>query len=413
MTTRPTVIILAAGENSRFFPFNTVRHKASYELNGEPLIVRTLRSLEAHHCYDVVIVVSEKDYGGKGLSAQLQEYDLFLKISFVLQDQAHGMGAAILLAEKELGDSFVVVSPHTIDAGDMIEELMKNSGEDGAITVSQTDRPWMYGVIKSKGKRITGIIEKPEKGKEPSNLKARCWLLSHKFLSVLRDVPAQQYSFEAALDVFFKEHEVFFVQRPDALPSYKYPWHLFEFQQVLFDRLSSYTADDAQIAPTSVIDDSHGPVVIESGASIGHAAKIVGPCYIGRHAVIGDYSFVRGSSIEQDCTVGANTEVVRSILFPHVDIHFGYLADSIVASGAKIGAGLITANKRHDREHIKVIVKGEKVDAGRNNLGIMVGEKAKIGVRVTTMPGIAIGAGAIIYPAMTLYGNVAHGEVAK
>jgi NDP-sugar pyrophosphorylase family protein len=414
MTTRPTVVILAAGENSRFFPFNTTLHKASYEILGEPLIVRTLRNLEAHHFYDVVLIVSEKDYGGKGLSAELQKYDLYLRMSFVLQPQALGMGNALLLAAEQIGESFAVVFPSSIDAGKAIEDLMKSSGEDGAIVVSETIEPWLYGIVTIDGDRITGIVEKPERGSEPSNLKAQgIYLLSTSYIDELRNVPPAQYSFEHAFDRYVRQHDVRYFKQGEALPSLKYPWHLFDFQQYVFGLQRSFTASDADVAPTSVIDDTHGPVIIESGARIGHGAKLLGPCYIGRHAFVGDFSFVRGSSIEEDVVVGSYTEVVRSIIFPKSEIHYGYVADSIIGRQVRIGAGLITANKRHDRENVHIIVKGEKVDAGRNNLGVLVGDRTKLSVRTTTMPGVAIGADSLVFPSMTLFKNIEHGETVK
>lgn len=414
MTTRPTVVILAAGESSRFFPFNTDKHKASYEMIGEPIIVRTLRNLVEHHFYDVVIIVSEKDYGGKGLSAEIPKYDLYLKVSFVLQPQALGMGSALLLAADQIGDNFVVVFPSSIDAGRVVEELMKNAKDDGAIAVSETLHPWMYGIVTVEGDRITGIVEKPDKGTEKSNLKAQgVYLLSKAYLEELKNVPPEQYNFERAFDNYVRQHDVKFYKIEHALPSLKYPWHLFHFQKTIFEQLKSSTAQDAYVAPTSVIDDSQGPVIIESGAHIGHGVKLLGPCYIGRHAFIGDFSFIRGSSIEADVVIGSYTEVARSIFFSKSEMHYGYIADSVVGSEVRIGAGLITANKRHDRENISIIVKDELVNTNKNSLGIFVGDRAKIGVRTTTMPGLTIGADSVIYPAMTLYKNVDHKQEVK
>jgi bifunctional UDP-N-acetylglucosamine pyrophosphorylase/glucosamine-1-phosphate N-acetyltransferase len=239
------------------------------------------------------------------------------------------------------------------------------------------------------------------------------YLLSKSYLDELEKTDVSQYSFEAALDSFLKDHDVRYYKQDTYLASLKYPWHLFEFQQELFTHARSSTAIDAHVSPTAIIDDTHGPVIIESGARIGHATKLLGPCYIGRQAIVGDFSFVRGSSIEAGVVIGAYTEVARSIFLSHSEMHYGYIADSIVGKNVRIGAGLITANKRHDRENIEALVKGEKVDVGRNNLGVMIGDGAKIGVRTTTMPGVMIGSESVVYPGLTLYKNVEKGEVVK
>lgn len=283
-SSRPTVLILAAGENSRFFPFNTSQHKGSLELLGEPLIVRTLRNLEEQGFENVVIVVSEKDYGGKGLSEALHRQNQKLKISFVLQSKALGMGNAVLSAKELLGEQFAVVFPNLFDAGVVVSELMKYAGKDGALAVSMTDEPWLYGIVTVEGKRVMSIVEKPAKGSEPSNMKAQgIYLLPKSFLEVLEKTPEAQYSFETAQDAFFKDHEVNAVELKDSLPALKYPWHLFDTQNMLFESMKSSTDQSAVVAPTAVIDDSKGPVIIRAGARVGHAAKIVGPCFIGEN----------------------------------------------------------------------------------------------------------------------------------
>jgi NDP-sugar pyrophosphorylase family protein len=414
MTHSPTVLILAAGANSRFFPFNTTTHKGGIELVGQPLIFRTLKSLESSGFHDVVIIVSEKDYDGKGLSGVLKEYHSPLSISFVLQPEAKGMGNAVLCAKDKVWDSFAIVFPVSLDAGPMIQQLITDSGEDGALVVSETKEPWLYGIVTTDGKRVTHIVEKPAQGSEPSNLKAEgVYLLSKKYLDVLSDTQEEEYSFEKALDSFFKGHDVRFSKADKTIPSLKYPWHLFGFKELFFQSMHSTTSNEAEVAPTVVIDDSQGPVVIESGAKIGHAAKLSGPCFIGKNVLVGDFSFVRNATIEHDAVVGSNTEIVRSIIGPHTTVHYGYVADSIIGSEVKIGAGLITANRRHDRANVHIHVKDGKVDSGSNGFGVMIGDRTKVGVRTTTMPGVVIGADCTLYPSITHYRNIDHNQVIK
>lgn len=408
----PTVLILAGGENSRFFPLNTETHKGALPLLGQPIMLRTLENLKDHGYSNVVIVVSEKDYGGRGISGVIAEANLSMQISYVLQEKPEGMGAAVLLAKEQLGEHFVVVFPHLFKAGELIDNLVKHAGKDGTLAVGVTETPWLYGIVTIDGDRVTGIVEKPAPGDEPSNLYAQgVYLLSADFLPILESEPMEQYSFESALDKYLDQHQVQYYQQAELLPSLKFPWHLYELLLDMFGTQSSRTAQEVFIAPTAIIDDTLGQIIIEKGARVGHAARIVGPCYIGEHALVGDFSFVRGSSIEARAQIGANTEVVRSIFFQDSEMHFGYIADSIVGQRVKIGAGFLTANKRHDRQHIQVLVKDKKVDIGRNNLGVVIGAEAKVGVRATTMPGVMIGAGAVIYPSMTLYKNVEKDEV--
>lgn len=407
---KPTVVIIAGGANSRFFPFNTGTHKGALTVCGKKLISRTLQNLDEHGFDDIVLVVGERDFDSKGLSADLEADAFPGQLRFVLQEQARGMGDAVLTASKHIEGQFAVVFPNFFTAGEVLDDMLK-SGRNSAVCVTETDQPWLFGIVTVDDDRATSIIEKPVKGTEPSNLKVEgAYLLSPTFLEILRGLPEAEFNFETALNELMHSETVGFIRINQDLPTLKFPWHLFDIQTFLFDQLTSHRASTAEIAPTAIIDESLGPVYIDSGATINHAARIVGPAYIGKNVLVGDYSLVRQSSLEADVQVGSYTEVARSIIMPESTIHYGYLADSIIGRNVKIGAGLITANKRFDRQGVRVLIKEERVDSGRENLGVLVGDNANIGIRTSTMPGVAIGADAIIFPGQIIQRNVEHKE---
>lgn len=315
MSKAPTIVILAAGENSRFFPLNTSTHKGALTLLGKPLVVRTLENLQQNGFDHVVMVVSPKDHDGKGLSGFLSQYQFKLKIDYVLQSEPKGMGDALLCAEKKIKDGFAVVFPSSLDAGDVLSKLVSEAGSGGAVTVSYTKRPWLYGIVTLEGKRVVSIVEKPFAGSEPSNLKAQgVYYLSHEFLEFLRNTPKGEYNFEAALDKFFQVFEVNAVELGESLPTLKYPWHLFDFQKMLLATQPQYVSPYAKVASTAVLDATHGPIYIENGAVIGHCVKIVGPAFIGKDVYIGDFSLIRQSSFEEGSSVGVHSDVARSIV---------------------------------------------------------------------------------------------------
>lgn len=410
----PTVVVLAGGENSRFFPLNTSTHKGALTLFGEPLIVRTLKNLEAHGFDHVVLVLSSKDYGEGGLSQTLARYSFKLKIDYVLQPQARGMGDALLLAKSYVTDFFAVIFPTSLDAGEVLTQMVRGRGNGGALVVSYTQEPWLYGIVTTDGERVTSIVEKPEPGSEPSNLMVKgTYYLNADFLKILAKIESGEYNFEAALDKFLQQERVTFVEQINPLPELKYPWHLFDFQTHLFAKLENRVSPDAVIAPTVVLDDSGGPIWIEAGAHIGHATRLVGPCYIGRDVYIGDFSLIRNSSFEAGSSVGVHSDVTRSIVMEYSSMHNGFLGDSIVGRNVQIGSGLITSNKRLDRQEIKVDVKGKLIETRKEGLGTVIGDQAKIGIRTNIMPGIFVGANSIVYPAATLYKHIPHKTVFK
>ena len=415
-TQKPTVVILAAGKNSRFFPLNTETHKGCLPLLGEPIIIRTLRNLEAHGFMDIVIVVSEKDFQGKGFSAEITKYNLNSNISWTLQPDAQGAGQALLTATAHLQtEHFIMLSPYYTNAGELAEELWHSQQTEQSECVfmgTQVENPSLYGMFEfdpEHANRVIGIVEKPQEH-APSNYKINSiYLLSKSFMAHLETTPQEEYSLEAALTSFAKDHVVTWVENTEELPSLKYSWHLFEMLSHIFENQKTSISPEANISTTAVLDDSAGPIIIKAGARIGDFAKIVGPCYIGSEAMVGDYCFVRGEcSIEAGATVGANTEVVRAILLPKASIHFGYLADSILGQGVKVGAGLITANKRLDRAPIRTQLKGSMVTLPSNRQGVIIGAYANLGISVRAMPGILLGARTFVHPATTISKNTEH-----
>ncbi len=417
---KPTILIIAGGENSRFSPLNTKTHKGFLSLAGKPIVQRAFESLEQHGFSNVVLVLSPKDFGDSGFSKFLETYNSKLTIQTVLQEKATGMGDALLLAKEYLSETFILASPYYSNLGHIADKLHRKQSDTNAAIVfsgTQTKHPELYGMLKfdsTNPEKVTGIIEKPSPEETLSDIKAdSIYLFNQNFISELIETKSNEYSLEQAISNFVQQNSATWIKNTDSIQSLKYPWHLFNLLSDTFSDIKPSIARSATVAKTAIIDQTHGPVVIDENAKVGDFAKISGPCYVGKNCLVGDYSFVRGSSLENSSVVGANTEVVRSILFEKSSIHYGYLADSILGHESKIGAGLITANKRLDRKNVRVLVKNKIVDTNTNALGIITGEKSALGIRVNTMPGILIGAAAAVHPNTTISRNIAQETTQK
>jgi bifunctional UDP-N-acetylglucosamine pyrophosphorylase/glucosamine-1-phosphate N-acetyltransferase len=282
------------------------------------------------------------------------------------------------------------------------------------ICTATTQHPWDYGIVTIEGQLAKGITEKPAKGTEASDQKIQTiYKLDSEFIQTLSQLQSSEYSFEAALDILMKANKVGHLQLSTCLASLKYPWHLFDLQTELFELQTSYLHPTAQISSTAILDESKGSIVIEANAQIGDFVKIVGPVFIGENCRVGDYSFIRQTSLEADSTIGANSEVVRSVIFSRSSLHYSYVADSIIGNHVKIGAGFITANKRLNRETIQIRVKNKPTNTGRTAVGAIIGEDVNLGIRVSTMPGVMIGPRATVFPGICLYNSVPSDEVIK
>lgn len=433
------VIILAAGASNRMFPLAASGHKSFVTIAGQSLLQRTITQLIQKEFTNLYVVVGSVDQAHPTiieLQEYLREHYTNFELHLVVQDQPTGMGDAVLAAKNQFpavaeSEQFAVVGPYGLEVGNSLElladevnSLEQTENRPHAILVTHTDEPWHYGIVdisghdsrantesnsgaKQKRFSVSGIVEKPNPGEEPSNYKIQlAYLLQNSFWSILESTNSEEYSFEAALNQAIKTESVLAVESPTALPSLKYAWNLLDItDSLLQNQAGTDIHPTAQIASTAILDDSTGPIVISEQAKIGDFVKIVGPAYVGAYSFVGEYSFIRYSSIEAEATIGANTEIVRSLICSNATIHASYVADSILGKNCKIGAGLITANKRLDREVIQTKVNDKMLTTQTNHLGVIIGEKAQIGIGVRTMPGILIPAHAQVLPGTILDKN--------
>ncbi len=142
----------------------------------------------------------------------------------------------------------------------------------------------------------------------------------------------------------------------------------------------------ARIAPSAVLDESAGKVIVESGAVIEPFAYIVGPAWIGRNAIVKAHAAIRQSIIGEGSRIGG--ELSHSTIFPHSNKqHDGFLGQSVVGSWVNIGAGATGSNLKNTYGEIRIDGEG----TGMNYLGQIVGDHVKIGIQAVLDTGSIYG----------------------
>jgi UDP-N-acetylglucosamine diphosphorylase / glucose-1-phosphate thymidylyltransferase / UDP-N-acetylgalactosamine diphosphorylase / glucosamine-1-phosphate N-acetyltransferase / galactosamine-1-phosphate N-acetyltransferase len=415
-------VILAAGESSRFWPLNS-KHKSLLRIMGKPLIWYTINELIKIGVKEAIVVQGPN----RDAEKELSNLPLCIEnVRYVIQQEPKGMGNAILSAKDCIKGSFFELNASRINCGDIAKlmiECYRKTGAKMVLAGEKTLTPWLYGVARIEGDRVLEIVEKPAEGEEPSNINVTGIRLFDpgiiKYLEAVEGTRSNNDVLEVAMSLFAKENDtriVMFDGNTESV-SFKYPWHLLAVRDYLLNKfLTKKTiAKSAQIAKNAVIE---GNVYIGENVKIYEGAVVKGPCYIGDNSIIGNNSIVRDyCDLENGAMVGALCEMLRTILQPDVHVHSGYFGDSILASGVRVGAGAIVANKRNDRAKISARVKKEKngekvlskVDTGMKALGTIIGENSKLGVRVTTMPARFIGKNCQVGPVAVVMRNVDDG----
>ncbi|MBT4916832.1 hypothetical protein HON58_00145, partial [Candidatus Peregrinibacteria bacterium] len=280
---------------------------------------------------------------------------------------------------------------------------------DSYILGKKVDEYFPGGYLEVDGNGlISGIVEKPEPGSEPSDL-VNLVVHYHKHASKLIEYLEKAESesddlYEVTLDKLIKDGvKMEAVEYDGFWQPIKFPWHVHEVFRYFFDKVGKSISPDAEVAESATIK---GHVVIESGAKIFDNAVINGPAYIGKGSIVANNALVRDSHLGANCVIGYSTEVARSFLGHDVWTHSNYIGDSVIGNNVSFGAGTVTGNLRLDEKNICVELDGQKVDSGVNKFGLVTGDNVRAGVNTSFMPGIKIGADSFIGAGIVVAENI-------
>jgi choline kinase len=118
-------LILAAGYGSRLTGVSPVTSfKPLTPVNGKPLIIRTIESLELTGCEEIVIVLG---YGYEEIKkAILDIYKGNTSLTFIFNKEYHlSNGVSVLAASEHLGSRFIMTMADHI-LGDSLSKIAKN-----------------------------------------------------------------------------------------------------------------------------------------------------------------------------------------------------------------------------------------------------------------------------------------------
>lgn len=160
--------------------------------------------------------------------------------------------------------------------------------------------------------------------------------------------------------------------------------------------------------PENVYLENPHLISIGEGTVIEPNVYIKGPAIIGKNCQIRHGAYIRENVILGDeVVIGHNSEVKNSILLPRAHAaHFNYVGDSIIGFDANLGAGVICANFRLDEKEIILRMEEKKENTGLRKLGVILGDRSKIGCNSVINPGTLIGKDVLCPAGIVLIGTI-------
>lgn len=399
---KPQVILLAAGKSSRTWP---ITEKTLVTFFGKTVLEHQINTLISAGLTEICIVANPQNLPiVQTITAGISGAQFRFGVQHNPQD---GQRGGILAAAQVIDDTrptLICCSNDVVD-NSLIINLVSTAEKSPAevfLVGKIMDKYFPGGYLslssdKNFPHRLTGIIEKPEPGTEPSNLVNIFFHLyksPRRLLELLNTIPEDDH-YEEILQTMIDEGVVMeAVGYKGFWQAIKYPWHFLDLMEYFLDKITGQQIDPtAFITPTAVIN---GPVIIEAGAKVYDFAVINGPVYLGKGVIVANHALVRQSHIGARSVVGHGTDIARSLIQNDCWTHQNFVGDSVFDANVSLGAGTRTGNLRLDEGEISSVIKGVKVNTGRKKFGCVVGKNVRVGINVSTMPGVKIGGGVFV-----------------
>ena len=387
-----SVVLLAAGVSSRFWPFH---EKYRFPIFGKSLLSRQIETIESLEPDKIVVVANEAN------EARVREVlPSKWKNIIVTRQKGEGQGAAIVAASTAVDGAVMILNTSDVYEEKVLYDTLQawEKEECIIITVKKVSEYFSggYVVLNSNG-TVRQIVEKPKTGSEPSDLVRLVAevIPSIQELAAEYDIHDDPVEGEVALlNRLFKKGicGIPFIARGNWVPV-KYPWHVLDVMDQLLPLLTSKRGKNIEIRSNVVIE---GNVALGDNVKIFENTKIVGPCYIGDNTIIGNNNIVRHSHIGAGCVTGFNTDITRSYIGDNCWFHSNYIGDSVIEDDVSMGSGSVCANLRLDRGEIASVVGDNRINTRRTKLGALIGKNVRIGVNTSIMPGVKIGSDSIV-----------------
>jgi mannose-1-phosphate guanylyltransferase / phosphomannomutase len=343
---------MAGGEGSRLRPITSTRPKPLVPVVNRPILWHILRLIKRHKFSDAFITVHY--LADQITSAFGDGTDIGIPINYSFEDRPLGTAGSVKLLEKNLNESFLVMSGDIMTDFDLSEIVAFHKKKGAAVTIglAHVQNPLEYGVVMSDSEgRVTRFIEKPG------------W--------------SEVFSDTVNTGIYVLEPEVLKYIEPDRPFDFSkdlFPRLLREGDPIFAKTLSGYWCDVG--APSQYISAHHDilsgktkveipgkqispGIWVEEDVTIHPDAQIVAPVLIGSRSTIARGAKVGPfSSIGSNVTVESESQVSRSVVFD-----FAYIGRQGEAKGCVVGKNAILRPRARAFEGA-VIGDGSQLGAG-------------------------------------------------
>ncbi len=428
-----TAIVLAAGEGSKFWPYNVVRQKAAFPIANVPVVRRLVDDLVALGITRIVIVVGA---GEASVRAALRGAPGELR--FVRQSRPEGTAPATLLGAAELDEDFLVVYGDVITDRENIAVLVERFSQERPLAAAliqplNEERPQDWIVAFPEGDELRGI-----EGHARGGTHRLCGIYAFRpgALSFLRDnpglvtrvpvggMPPLEAEIAQSLQMMIDEGQsVLAVEARGYYVDLDKPWHILEANHRVIRAMSAQLEADVIPASARVHDGAeiHGRLVLGEHTVIGNRVVVGGDLWLGDGASVTNGAILQGplvvgpeTKLRDYCQIGGYSALGARGVYGHGAEFSGVALDTVycyhyceiwgvVGQAVDFGAATVCGNLRFDDGETVWRVKGRPEVPPHASNAAYFGDFCRTGVNAIIMPGRRIGVYSCVGPGVILY----------
>lgn len=385
-------VILAAGRGTRLQPLTYTKPKVLLPLANKPMIQYIIEDLlamkaEGTAIDEIFIVTHYLEEKIKSFFAAW--FPVGVKINFVHQDRIGGTGDALKTMSGKINENFIMVNGDEVFGSDTFSTLLDTFQKQNALAVIgafESKHPERYGVLVTNSEGVLESIAEKSLN-PPSNLvNAGAYVFSPKIFEYLERIEdserGEQELTDAIISMAMETSRVYTCKIP-AWQGVSTLWDLFEANKMKIEQ---------RIANEGSKNNGNN-IILGEAVEIKPGVHIESNVVIGDGSVIGPNCYIRGNtSIGRNCRIGNGVEIKNSIIMDNSKVpHLSYIGDSVIGEHCNLGAGTKTANLRHDKKGVKVLVKGQVVNSGHHKIGAFIADWTQTGIGTIIYPGMLMG----------------------
>lgn len=426
------IIILAAGNGAKFFPYDATVSKTLRKAANIPLLLWNVRALRSFTDAPIRIMARPKDGGAvrAALDGCGETQVCPVETSGTAETLLLGMG------EDEYEEYLVLYGDTVVDPGDLRALLEQPSPTALVYPLRESARNHIACALDGSA---LGRVGAHDRGDAMTHFFAG-FRLNGTFRRALERTPSYFPQVKVGVSVPcepYLEAALLSCRPIGALVGKGWcfdvdkPWHLLEASAFLVAQRCGELRENT-LSPESHIDATaqvdgyvslgrgsvlgknvrvYGSLVVGEDTVIDNGAVFMGNCVVGDRCTVRNYCQIYdGCAIGDDCVVDHCAELLGGMLMDKVYLsHYGEFYGCI-GSYSDLGAGTVCGTLRFDdgEAHQRVNDRSEPGEHPFFN-ATYLGDYVRTGVHTTFMPGAKVGSGSVIGPGVIVEHEVPHG----